>query len=101
MRSALEGSPAPGPQEIIGVYVPFPGTGLSIKAGLAWDGVTRGPVVIGGGAPFSAQAAGCAPTGRWVQKSTMVWEPQAAPQARSLCAPPPPPAPLAAPSCGN
>jgi hypothetical protein len=44
-RSALNGSTAPGPQEIIGVYIPFIGTGLAIKAGLEWDGIT-GPIVI-------------------------------------------------------
>lgn len=44
-RSALNGSTAPGPQEIIGVYIPFVGTGLAIKAGLEWDGVSN-PIVI-------------------------------------------------------
>lgn len=44
-RSALNGSTAPGPQEIIGVYIPFVGTGLALKAGLEWDGV-GGPIVI-------------------------------------------------------
>lgn len=37
-RSALNGSTAPGRQEIIGVYLPFVGTGLAAKAGLEWDG---------------------------------------------------------------
>lgn len=44
-RSAMNGSTAPGPQEIVGVYIPFIGTGLAIKAGLEWDGAT-GPIVI-------------------------------------------------------
>jgi len=38
-RSAMNGSTAPGPQEIIGVYLPFIGTGLAMKAGLEWDGI--------------------------------------------------------------
>lgn len=42
-RSALAGSTAAGKQEIIGVYVPFVGTGLALKAGLEWDGT---PTVI-------------------------------------------------------
>lgn len=37
-RSALNGSTAPGAQEIIGIYLPFPETGLAVKAGLEWDG---------------------------------------------------------------
>lgn len=42
-RSALAGSTAPGRQEILGLYIPFIGTGLAVKAGLEWDGT---PTVI-------------------------------------------------------
>jgi hypothetical protein len=42
-RSALAGSTAPGKQEILGLYIPFIGTGLAVKAGLEWDGT---PTVI-------------------------------------------------------
>lgn len=42
-RSALAGSTAPGRQELLGIYIPFIGTGLAIKAGLEWDGA---PTVI-------------------------------------------------------
>lgn len=51
-RSALSGSTAPGRQELIGVYLPFPP--FAIKGGLEWDGM---PVVIG--PTPSAQAAPC------------------------------------------
>lgn len=52
-RSALNGDTGPGKQEIVGVYIPFVGTGLALKAGLEWDGV---PVVV---TPNRAQAAPC------------------------------------------
>lgn len=49
-RSALDGSLAPGPQEIIGIALPFPP--FMIKGGLLWDGA---PVTIGP----SKQASPC------------------------------------------
>lgn len=54
-RSALNGSTAPGRQEIVGVYVPFIGTGLALKAGLEWDGMP-GVVEVPVG-PFQQQGA--------------------------------------------
>lgn len=51
-RSAMNGSTDAGPQEIFGLYIPFVGTGLAVKAGLEWDG-NPGPIVI----PVGAQAA--------------------------------------------
>lgn len=69
-RSALAGSTAPGKQEIIGLYIPFVGTGLAIKAGLEWDGtptVIEVPVV---NAPQSVMI----PQTTTVQRTVMVPE---------------------------
>jgi hypothetical protein len=42
-RSALNGSTAPGRQEILGLYLPFPP--FAVKAGLEYDGTL--PIIIG------------------------------------------------------
>ena len=63
-RSALAGSTAPGKQEIIGLYVPFVGTGLALKAGLEWDGT---PVVVEVPVASQPQAA-AAYQRRWVPR---------------------------------
>ncbi len=68
-RSALNGSSAAGPQEIIGVYIPFPGTGLSVKAGLEWDGV---PVVINPVVPVQAYEAAPAAAGTCATSRTVM-----------------------------
>lgn len=57
-RSAVNGSTDAGPQEILGVYIPFIGTGLAIKAGLEWDG-SPGPIVIPVGAQATYGASPC------------------------------------------
>lgn len=67
-RSALAGSTAPGKQEIIGLYIPFVGTGLAIKAGLEWDGT---PTVIEVPVANAPQAA---PQTTTVQRTVMVPE---------------------------
>lgn len=71
-RSALAGSEAPGKQEIVGLYIPFLGTGLALKAGLEYDGT---PTVIT--IPSSAQAApACAPAPQYVEVQETYMEPQ-------------------------
>lgn len=55
-RAAVNGSTDAGPQEILGIYIPFVGTGLAVKAGLEWDG-TPGPIVIPVGAPPATYGA--------------------------------------------
>ena len=61
-RSAMDGSTAPGKQELIGVYLPFIGTGLAVKAAVEWDG-TPPPGVITIPVPVSsspqAQPSSC------------------------------------------
>lgn len=110
-RSALDGTTAPGRQEIIGVYLPFPGTGLAVKAGVEWDGTPR-VVEVPMAAPSSPQTVTTqrtvmVPETRTVlvprtveERSVVLPVPQAAPNP---CAPPvpapqrvcpePPPAP--------
>ncbi len=73
-RSALNGSTAPGAQEIIGLYLPFPGTGLAIKAGVEWDGTPRVIEV-----PMAAPAA--APQVVTTQRTVMV------PETRTIMVP--------------
>lgn len=53
-RSALNGSTEPGSkQEILGLYIPFIGTGLAIKAGLEYDPGAGGVITI----PIGGQTA--------------------------------------------
>ena len=102
-RSALNGSTAPGKQEIIGIYIPFVGTGLALKGGLEWDGT---PTVIEVPVASAPQAAPqvveetetyyvpetrMVPKTRTVKRAT-VPVPAAAPRA----CPAPPPEPIAA-----
>lgn len=106
-RSALNGSTAPGKQEIIGLYIPFIGTGLAVKAGLEWDGTPTVIQVPVASAPMSVPQN----TSTLVPRTVMVPEtrtvmvpktvydrqvtipvPQAAPQ--NQC-PSPPPEPIA------
>lgn len=57
VRSAMDGTTAPGQQELVGVYLPFPP--FAIKGGLLWDGTTFN---FGGGSPQRVvvpQAAPC------------------------------------------
>lgn len=102
-RSALAGSTAPGRQEIIGIYIPFVGTGLAVKAGLEWDG-TPTVIEVPVAPPLAAQVCEestetyYVPETRMVPKTRTVRRavvpvPQAAPNP---CAPPAP-APQAAP----
>lgn len=108
-RSALSGSTAPGRQEILGIYLPFPP--FAVKAGLEYDGTL--PIIIGQPpAPQVAPqaAAPCVqttyreetytemvPVQRTRQvpvKQVTLPVPQAAPQCPTP--PPPPPEPVAA-----
>lgn len=63
--SAMDAMPGDtGPQEIIGVNIPFIGTGLALKAGLIWNGapgVITIPVPVAQAPQFAPMAAPCAP----------------------------------------
>lgn len=72
-RSAMDGSTAPGKQEIIGIYLPFIGTGLAAKAALEWDG-TPGTITVPVG-PFQ-QGAGSIPQQQVVNVPQNVVVPQ-------------------------
>ena len=81
-RSALAGSTAPGKQELIGVYIPFVGTGLAIKAGLEYDGSpTVIEIPVGQAAPY---AAPCAPQYVDEQVTEMVPETRMVPRTRTI-----------------
>lgn len=101
-RSALNGSTAPGRQEIIGIYIPFVGTGLALKGGLEWDGTPTVIEVPVASAPQAAPQVAeetetyYVPETRMVPKTRTVKRaavpvPQAAPKA----CPAPPPEPIA------
>lgn len=105
-RSALNGSTAPGKQEIIGLYIPFVGTGLAVKAGLEWDGTPTVIQVPVASAPMAAPQSSSTlvprtvmvPETRTVMVPKTVYDrqvtipvPQAAPQTGC---PTPPPEPI-------
>lgn len=107
-RSALAGSTAPGKQEILGLYIPFIGTGLAVKAGLEWDGTPTVIEVPVANAPAAApmaspqcveeQVVEYVPETRMVPrtrtvKRALVPVPMAAPP--KSCPTPPPPPPVA------
>lgn len=109
-RSALAGSTAPGKQEIIGIYVPFVGTGLAIKAGLEWDGtptvievpVANAPAAQSAPQYVETQETYYEPETRMVPKTrtvrrALVPVPAAAPQSKPCPMPPPEPVAMAAP----
>lgn len=102
-RSALDGSTSPGRQEILGLYIPFVGTGLAIKAGLEWDGT---PTVIE--VPVASAPAPRAVAPQYVDEQVTEYVPETrmvprtrtirralvpAPQAAPQTCPTPPPAP--------
>lgn len=104
-RSALAGSTAPGKQEILGLYIPFLGTGLAVKAGLEYDGTpTVIEVPIGQAAPAAPQVVEetetyYVPETRMIPKTRTVRRAVVpVPQAAPYCAPPAP-APQKAPGC--
>lgn len=120
-RSALAGSTAPGKQEIIGIYLPFIGTGLAVKAGLEWDGSPTVIEVPVASAPQAApqcveeQVTEYVPETRMVPRTRTIRRavvpipqaappcapaPQAAPAPRSGCEPPPAPVACTDESCG-
>jgi len=125
-RSASDGSTEPGPQELLGIYLPF--GDFDVKGAVRWN---RKASVITIPAPFAEPAAACAPQYVDVQRTVMVPEtytetktrmvprtvterravvptPQAAPcappapQAAPQGCPEPPPSPVACggPECG-
>lgn len=114
-RSALNGSTAGGPQELVGVYLPF--GPFAVKAGLEWDGTTFVPPISFAEQPSYAAAApagACAttrtvmvPETEWVTETRQVPRtkmvprqiPAAAvpiPAEAAPCAPPPAAAPKSA-----
>lgn len=72
-RSALAGSTAPGKQEILGLYIPFIGTGLAIKAGLEYDGT---PTVIEVPIASAPQAAAACESPQFVEVQRTVMVPE-------------------------
>ena len=104
-RSALAGSTAPGKQEIIGIYIPFLGTGLALKGGLEYDGTpTVIEIPIGQAAPADPQYVEEQET-YYVPETRMIPKTRAVrkavipvPRAAPYCAPPAP-APQKAPGC--
>lgn len=85
--SALDAMPGEtGPQEIIGINIPFVGTGLALKAGLIWDGapgVITIPVGQAAPAPYAADA--CAgPQFVEVQETYMEPETRMVPRTRTV-----------------
>ncbi len=64
VRAATDGTMEPGPQEIIGLYIPFIGTGLAIRAGLIMESLPSGPITIPvpvNSASVQSTGCGCAP----------------------------------------
>lgn len=83
-RSALAGSTAPGAQEIVGLYVPFLGTGLALKAGLEYDGNPTVITIPVANAPQAAPQAACAPQYVDEQVTEYVPETRMVPRTRTV-----------------